>query len=201
MRLLAPDWTPAPRPARRIGRLRVAGVDPAVEDLVDAALDAAEFTVRTVHLPGWDATNDAFAAIILGELWQAHHALLDVDGVGDAVADDLRAGRAVGTERLDRAMATRTRWQAEVAAVLDDVDLLALPTLVAAPPPVSDFADFPLTVLTKPFNLAGVPALAMPVPSPGHPVPVSLQLVGPMNGEELLCATAQAIESAVNQPN
>ena len=201
MRLLAPDWTPAPRPARHIGRLRIAGVDQAVEDLVDTALHAAGLTVRSVHLPGWDATNDAFAAIILGELWQAHHALLDVEGLGSAVADDLRAGRAVSTERLDLAMATRTRWQTEVEAALAGVDLLALPTLVAAPPPLSDFADFPLTRLTKPFNLAGVPALAMPMPSPGHPVPVSLQLVGPMNGEELLCATAQAIESAVNQPN
>jgi amidase len=197
MRLLAPDWTPAPRPARHIGRLRIAGVDAAIDDLVDAALDAAGFTVRPVHLSGWDATNEAFAAIILGELWQAHHALLDVDGVGNAVADDLRAGRAVSMQRLDLALATRTRWQAEVAAALVDVDVLALPTLVAAPPPLSDFADFPLTRLTKPFNLAGGPALAMPVPSPGHPVPVSLQLVGPMNGEELLCTTAQAIESAV----
>jgi amidase len=83
---------------------------------------------------------------------------------------------------------------------LADVDVLALPTLVASPPFLSDYAGFPLTRLTRPFNLAGVPALAMPVPSPGYPVPVSLQLVGPMHGEELLYATAQAVETAVNQP-
>jgi amidase len=198
MRLLAPGWTPVRQPARHVGRLRITGVDPVVEDLIDAALDAAGLTVRTVRLPGWDETNDAFAAIILGELWQAHHALLGVDGVGSAVADDLRAGRAVSKERMGLAMATRTRWQAEVAAALAGVDVLALPTLVASPPPLSDFAGFPLTHLTRPFNLAGVPALAMPVPSPGHPVPASLQLVGPMNGEELLCATALAIESALS---
>jgi len=121
MRLLAPDWTPVPGPARHIGRLRIAGVDAAVEDLVDAALDAARLTVRAVRLPGWDATNDAFAAIILGELWRAHHALLDVEGVGSAVADDLRAGRAVSTERFDTAMATRKRWQTEVEAALAGV--------------------------------------------------------------------------------
>jgi Asp-tRNA(Asn)/Glu-tRNA(Gln) amidotransferase A subunit family amidase len=41
-----------------------------------------------------------------------------------------------------------------------------------------------------------VPAIALPVPSPGFPVPVSLQLAGPEYGEELLCATAQAITAA-----
>jgi amidase len=195
MRMLAPDWTLAARPARVVGRLRIDGVDAVVEDAVDAALDAARLTVRTVHLPGWDSTYDALDAIILGELWRAHHALLDADGVGTFVNDGLHAGRAVTAERLCAAMAARARWQAEVAAALAEVDLLALPTLVGPPPPLADFAGFPLTRLTAPFNLAGVPALAMPVPLPGSPVPASLQLVGPMHGEDLLCATGIAIEA------
>jgi len=91
-------------------------------------------------------------------------------------------------------------WQAQVAAAFDQVDVLALPTLVGPPPVLTDFAGLPLTQLTAPFNLAGVPAIAMPVPSPGFPVPVSLQLAGPMNGEDLLCATGLAIEAALNHP-
>jgi amidase len=63
---------------------------------------------------------------------------------------------------------------------------------------LTDFKGFPLTRLTAPFNLAGVPALAMPVPSPAFPVPVSLQLVGAPYGEDLLCATGLAIQAAVN---
>jgi Asp-tRNA(Asn)/Glu-tRNA(Gln) amidotransferase A subunit family amidase len=80
-------------------------------------------------------------------------------------------------------MSIRARWQSEVAATLDEVDVLALATLVAPPPLVTEFVGFPLTQLTAPFNLAGVPAIALPVPSPGFPVPVSLQLVGPTAGE------------------
>ena len=80
------------------------------------------------------------------------------------------------------------------------MDVLALPTLVGPPPPLAGFAGFPLTQLTAPFNLAGVPAIAMPIPSPGFPVPVSLQIVGPMRGEELICATALAVEAALNHP-
>lgn len=197
MRLIAPGFTVAARPARLIGRLRIDGVDAAVEGAVDDALDAAGITVREVRLPGWDATWDAFDTIIVGELWRAHRTLLDAEGVGAFVNHGLHAGRAVDAERLAAAMSVRANWRSEVAAALGEVDVLALPTLVAPPPPVTEFAGFPPTLLTAPFNLAGVPAIAMPVPSPGFPVPVSLQLVGPMGGEDLLCATGLAIERAL----
>jgi amidase len=196
MRLIEPGFTVASRPARIVGRLRVDGVDAGIEDVVDAALGAAGCTVREVRLSGWDATHDAFGTIVVGELWRAHPTLLDATGVGTFVNDGLRAGRAVSADRLAEAMSARARWQAEVAAAFAEVDVLALPTLVAPPPLVTDFAGFPLTRLTAPVNLAGVPAIAMPVPAPGFPVPVSLQLVGPMGGEELLCATALAIDRA-----
>jgi amidase len=133
-------------------------------------------------------------------LWRAHHALLDADGVGDFVNDGLHAGRAVSENRLAEAMSARSTWQRQVAAALGEVDVLALPTLIAPPPPLTRFVGFPLTRLTAPFNLAGVPAIAMPIPSPGFPVPASLQIVGPMRGEELLCATAFTIEAALNHP-
>jgi amidase len=200
MRLIEPGWTVASHPARLVGRLRIDGVDAPVEDVIDAALQTAGLTTHDVPLPGWDQTYDTLDTIILGELWRAHYTLLDAKGVGTFVNDGLHAGRAVTAQRLAEAMSARTTWQAQVAAVLGEVDVLALPTLVAAPPLLTDFAVFPLTRLTAPFNLAGVPAISMPIPSPGFPVPVSLQLVGPMHGEDLLCATAFAIERALKRP-
>jgi amidase len=194
MRLIEPGFGVASRAARLIGRLRIDGVDSAVEGVVDAALDAAGFTVREVRLPGWNASYDAFDVIVVGELWRAHPTLLDAEGVGAFVNGALHAGRAVDAARLAAAMSARARWRSEVAAALDEVEVLALPTLVASPPLVSDFTRFPLTHLTAPFNLAGVPAIAVPVPSPGFPVPVSLQLVGPTGGEDVLCATGLAVE-------
>jgi amidase len=198
MRLLEPGWTIAPRSARLVGRLRIDGVDPAVDDVIDAALHAAGLSIREMLLPGWDQTYDTVDTIILGELWRAHHRLLDAPGVGAFVNGALHAGRAVTVQRLAEAMSDRAAWQAEVAAALGEVDLLALPTLVATPPRLTDFAGFPLTRLTAPFNLAGVPALSMPVPAPGFPVPVSLQLAGPMHSEDLLCATGLTIERSLD---
>ena len=49
---------------------------------------------------------------------------------------------------------------------------------------------------TFPVNLAGVPALSLPVPS-GGPFPASLQLIGPAGSEERLLAAGAVLESAV----
>ncbi|RKR89959.1 amidase [Micromonospora pisi] len=199
MRLLEPGFAAAGTPARRVGRLRIPGLDPAVEDAVDAALDAAGLVVRDVRLTRWESSFEAYATIVLGELWRAHHRLLDADGLGVFVNEGLRAGSRVGGAALSEAMVYRRDWQSEVSALLGEVELLALPTLVAPPPPLTDFVGFPLTDLTAPFSLAGVPALAMPVPTPGAVVPPSLQLVGPLHGEELLCATGLLVEAALGQ--
>ena len=194
MRMIAPDWRPVPQAARLVGRLRLDNVDKDAEDLVDKALNAADFAVREVRLPGWDTTNEAFQAIILGELWRVHGELLDTEGVSDTVNEQLRKGRDVSDEQLADATAAARRWRLEVESVLAEVDVVAMPTL-AAPPPLLTNLNFKITRLTRSINLAGLPAIAMPVHSPGRAVPVSLQLFGPAYGDELLCATAQVIES------
>jgi Asp-tRNA(Asn)/Glu-tRNA(Gln) amidotransferase A subunit family amidase len=45
-------------------------------------------------------------------------------------------------------------------------------------------------------NLAGVPALALPVPT-GGPLPASVQLIGPAGSEERLLAAGAALEQAM----
>ena len=47
-----------------------------------------------------------------------------------------------------------------------------------------------------PVNHAGHPSLALPVPAAGR-FPASVQLVGPDDSEDLLCATGLAIEAAL----
>jgi amidase len=195
MRMIAPDWRPAGHAARVVGRLRLDGVDPDAEARVDEALKAAGLVVREVRLPGWAAVTAPFRAIILGELWREHGELLDADGVSGAVNEQLRRGRDITDDQLNKARAAGRRWRARMAAVLREVDVIATPTL-AGPPPLLTDVRFKVTRLTRPVNLAGLPALAMPVRSPGRVVPVSLQLIGPAYGEELLCATARIIEEA-----
>lgn len=83
----------------------------------------------------------------------------------------------------------------ELAEVLGEVGVLALPTMVTYPPRVGDHASGPNPACAA-VNLAGHPALALPVPSGGL-FPASLQLVAPDHHEGRLLATAAVIEDAV----
>ena len=60
------------------------------------------------------------------------------------------------------------------------------------PPPLAEAAQHNFTKLTAPVNLAGLPALALPVPSRRR-LPASLQLIGPAHSEELLLATGEVL--------
>ena len=88
--------------------------------------------------------------------------------------------------------------------VLDDDNgtVLAAPTLLGFPPLLEEaHILFKLRALTSPVNAAGLPALALPVPVPGRdadPIPASVQLIGPRNGEERLLAAGALVEQAVH---
>jgi Asp-tRNA(Asn)/Glu-tRNA(Gln) amidotransferase A subunit family amidase len=91
------------------------------------------------------------------------------------------------------------------------VDFIALPTLQALPPQIppvklTAFIEARMLILqnTVAVNLAGNPALAVPVPVDDKDVPLtSLQLVGrPLSEAELLNAgrLIEATSSQVHQP-
>jgi Asp-tRNA(Asn)/Glu-tRNA(Gln) amidotransferase A subunit family amidase len=74
--------------------------------------------------------------------------------------------------------------------------VLALPTLLVDPPTLGADASL-LVATTVAVNLAGNPALAMPIPRPGRPA-ASLQLVGRPHGEELLLAAGAQLEAVIS---
>jgi amidase len=80
--------------------------------------------------------------------------------------------------------------------MLSRFPFLALPTLVAAPPLLGQ-RSVPLTLLTMPANVAGLPALALPVPGGPAGMPTSLQLIGPLGGEERLLSLGHVVQAAL----
>ena len=74
--------------------------------------------------------------------------------------------------------------------------MLVTPTLSIFPPHLEDGDDLLVSRCTLPVNLAGVPALSLPVPSAG-PLPASMQLIGPAHSEERLLAAGAFLEAAV----
>ncbi|GAB6021301.1 hypothetical protein CHUAL_003916 [Chamberlinius hualienensis] len=55
-----------------------------------------------------------------------------------------------------------------------------------------------LDYCTQPMNMAGIPAISIPVQLSSEGLPIGLQLVGPMFSEPLLISVAKLIESKVN---
>lgn len=89
----------------------------------------------------------------------------------------------------------------------DRIDLLLTPTTLTDAPLYKDFSsknnrdqcafqDY----CTQPANMAGIPAVSIPICLSKNRLPLSLQLMGPMLSEDLLLNTARRIESLVSFP-
>ena len=203
MALLEPGFSVAGvRPASRIGRFR-----PPAAAWVDAAIDSAlaslgkgrgAFELTEIDLTGWGAATDALAVVLAAEAWAVNGELWEsaADQLSPDVAARLEAGSRVDEAAVSGARDTARAWAAELDAIWEIVDLIALPVLAEEPPRLADAARVTEIRYTGPFNLAGGPALALPVPAPGR-FPASLQLAGPHGSEELLLATGAAIEQAI----
>ena len=97
---------------------------------------------------------------------------------------------------LRRAWRVQRAWKEALERTFAEVDLLVTPTLSIFPPDLEDGDDLLVSRCTLPVNLAGVPALSLPVPT-GGPLPASLQLIGPAHSEERLLAAGSFLEAAL----
>ncbi|HRW36666.1 MAG TPA: amidase [Aquihabitans sp.] len=180
-----------------IGRFRVEGTDPTVDAAIDAALLEAGYLPIEVELPGWAAANEAAIIVLFGEalvinddLWRHHRGRLGAD-----LVERFTLAEAISPAEVGEARARREPWRLELADVLGSVGVLALPTMRGYAPRLTDAPVAP-NPACPPVNLAGHPAIALPVPSGGL-LPASLQLVAPDHHELRLIATAAVIEGAI----
>jgi amidase len=203
MQLLEPGFESAPRPATTIGRLRTSG-DSRIEAAVDLALNEAEFTVIDIAWEDLAVGGDLFAAIYFSEFWECDHELAEEhpEEIGQDVTGWLEVAPVFAAE-ANAARARLPAWRESVRRLFDRVEVLALPTLPMFPPRIDAVTPDSLaeTVIgitshVALFNAAGNPCTAQPIQVAHSPMPASLQLVGPLDGEELLLATALVAEAA-----
>jgi amidase len=203
MQLFEPGFRSADTAARTVGRVRTSG-DPEIEAAIDAALRAAELEVVAIDWQELEPGSQAFAPIYSEEVWDLDHELVERNP--DAVGADISG--MVGALDMFRPAAADARaaleaWKPVLFALFDRVELLALPTLPVYPPRIDSIGPdnlleivIGITRHVALFNAAGTPCTAQPVPTGGG-LPASLQLVGPLGGEELLLTTAARVETAV----
>jgi len=198
MRLIEPSFQVAAAPAPlAAGQITVPGalgpVEPAVAAAVDRALAAAGVAVTRV--PGWDAdtARSAISVLIDAEGFRSNAYLMPyLKQLSPSVRRNLERGARLTP--ADRAAAERSRaaLRAAFTALLADFPVLVLPTLLGQPPLLGAHG-FPLTALTTPASLAGLPALSLPVPAPDGVI-ASIQVIAMT--EERVLAFGRVIEAA-----
>ncbi len=198
MSLLEPGFEVAAWAPSVVGRLRLPA-EPTIEGAVDAALEAAGWEAVVVELPEWTSQGWGGSPVLVAEAWEVDGALLETSPelLGTGTADRLRFGRDVSREGLAAARQAVADWRRTVEKVFERVEVLALPTMCDLPPALGEGDDTAIVFATLPVNVAGVPAVSIPVPRRRGRLPASLQLVGPWGAEDRLLAAAAAVEAAV----
>jgi len=198
MRLIDPGFAGAPaEPPSRVGRIRTPAdvtVDPATDRAIDAALAGLDVT----DVDGFDfkAVNRAGNDAIDIEAYPANaHLLPWLDQLTPAIRRNLQEATTITDEQKQDAERVRQELREWFSAALARHPVLALPALTAAPPRLDERMS--TTILTMPANLAGLPALVLPVPGGPAGLPASLQLIGPPGGEEQLIALGRVIEAGL----
>ena len=153
-----------------------------------------------MDLPRWHDATAAAGILLVAEAWETDRELVarrpgeigaDVVGPPAARCVDRCPGPGLGPARCKRS-GRRASTRSSDASTSSP-----RPRLTVFPPALDGGEELLMARCTLPVNLAGVPALALPVPIVGA-LPASLQLIGPPHGEEMLLAAGLVLEAALS---
>ena len=188
-------------------------VDPEVNAAVRAAIAQFESlgaTAEEVDVP--HELDDLFNAVYRGvQRPEAYTYHIDkgwlterADHYTPTVRANLEAGAAYTAADYIRALQARRRFADAMRAVLERVDVLVMPTVAVAAPPIEGYDDWfkvggreipdGSLRLTFPFNLTGQPALTLPCGFTQSGLPIGLQLVTRHFGEATLLRLGHAYQ-------
>jgi amidase len=205
-------------PSIRVGRLKLKGTDPKIDQAIDDALARTGFQVVQLDESLSDkfdqAKKDGNAIASAGAWITNQRFQFSVTARTQSV---IRLGQINYTTGYRTALARRSAWQRTLSQVFEKVDLIALPTLQKTTPGLP-LLNLRIGILeaqmlqlqnTVPVNFAGNPALAVPVPlrggkgaktARGVKTPLtSLQLIGPRLAEADLLNAGRLVEDAVKR--
>jgi len=175
-------------------------IDTVIEAAIGSAVGAAGLRSESVMIEQWAEVYLAQQRLLVHEAVESDRHLLDVDG-GQGVSEEIRRRIASGAEVSEADLAAarqlRVTWTAALGELVRRYGVLVLPTLAVRPPKLEEFGG-PFNILTGPVNLAGFPAISLPVPvAEMRRPPAGLQIIGSPGSEALLVALATQIEAAL----
>lgn len=198
----------------RLGVIREIAPVPLSPDIA-AAFDGAMqrlaqvFACVNIGTSGlFDAVFDAFASIVLIEGGIEHFRRNDWDRIAThynpETVDRLKRAETMDLRAYAAAQQTRRQFTARLHEVMSTVDYLVLPTCPCIAPHLDasnvSIGDWTGTVrealmtYTAPFNIAGFPAISIPLPTGDHSLPAALQIVARPGDDGALLQIAQQME-------
>jgi Asp-tRNA(Asn)/Glu-tRNA(Gln) amidotransferase A subunit family amidase len=207
--------------SRDLGGLRIGVVpgelwDDCVPDVVSASRKAVEAlreaTGGKVSEVDFDGREHVLmASILLGQTEEL------ADGTPERIAalsDEvslvaralLRYRQLIPAVAISKAARVRTLVRRSLADAFEHVDVLVWPTVAAPAPPLENpTVELPSGAYPADYvnprqagiaNLAGVPAISVPVGRSAEGLPIALQLMASWGADELLLDAAEALENA-----
>jgi aspartyl-tRNA(Asn)/glutamyl-tRNA(Gln) amidotransferase subunit A len=180
-----------------------------VQPEVGAAFESAMATlaglgaeVRDVSIPSIGAAP-TFMVIMLAEAFAYHARDLreQPELYGEVLREKLMAGALFTADEYVQAQRLRSRLCEDMHRALQEVDVLATPTAVGTAPSFATVYDpnFPFARSNMaPFNMSGLPALALPCGFGANGLPISLQLAGRPFDEATVLRAGHAYEQATD---
>jgi aspartyl-tRNA(Asn)/glutamyl-tRNA(Gln) amidotransferase subunit A len=197
----------------RIARVAVGPeieIEPGIARIVDEAIavfGGLGATLSEEALPSTAPLNALRRVVMLSEGAAIHDRLMRErpEAYNPQTLHRMEPGFAIAAgDYVQALMARGPLLERFCAQMLEEADILALPTSPSSTPRIADTdtggdARFmalanALGSLVGPFNYLGLPALSLPVGFDGNGMPVGLQLVGRPCAEGLLLRAAHAFE-------
>lgn len=198
----------------------IASLPPAT-DVACAFAVAADALASTLHLEELNAGDlfsdsfNAFARIVLAEGGLVHFARRDPDWIaahyGAETVERLCHAKATRVEDYALAQQARRKFAAGLQRLMARHRFIVLPATPCTAPLIGEArlaiggwtgsVREALMTYTAPFNLAGCPAVSIPLPRHTGALPVGLQVVGRAGDDAALLRIAQRMERLLHPPH
>ena len=191
--------------------LNTTGVDKDMVKVVDdaiAVLSALGAEIREVKFPSPDEVVKVWVPLCAVETAVAHEATFpaQAEHYGPALRGLIEAGRALSGFDLTKIQIVREAFRGRVAALFQDIDLLAIPAQYAASPTTATMATLgqdegaieKLLRFTAPFDMTGSPTITLPGGFTAKGLPLAFQLVSRHMEEDLLLRAGHAFQQATD---
>lgn len=182
-------------------------LDPAARAAVERAL--AELTTLGHGLEELRMPEEPGYAPVFRTVWQGGAATLPLDDAQLTLVEPLtrwlvERGRALGARELGDALGWLAGYERRTIALFAPYDAVVTPALALTPRPVGWYdaedgeRNFEQQVRYTPFtsfvNVAGLPAITLPVATTEDGLPMGVQLIGRPGGERVLLALGAQLE-------